>query len=96
MTAPVPAPPPSGPPTPPAPRWLPDLDVEFPGDGAAPYERRGPDIVRIFPAQAGWTHTRIGVRRGDRHLEVRLDAAGLRALAADAAAKADLLDGGQR
>lgn len=98
MTAPGPRPtprPPVGapPPEPAEARYLPHLDLVAPDAAGLAYDRAAPDVVRLFAVQAGWTVAKLGVRRGDRHLEVRLDPAALRALAADALAKADLLDG---
>lgn len=80
-------------PDPTAARYLPHLDLVAPDRVALPYDHTGPDVVRLFAVQTGWATARLGVRRGERHLEVRLTPAALRALAADAVAKADLLDG---
>lgn len=95
MTAAVPAPPPVPVATAPvAVRYLPDLDVVTPPDSSDPYSSRGPHVLRLFGAQVGFRYARLGVRSGDRRISVPVSAADLRLLAADALAKADLLDGG--
>lgn len=96
MTAPAPVPAPPALAVAPAPtvRYLPDLDVVTPPDSSDPYSSRGPHVLRLFGAQVGFRYARLGVRSGDRRISVPVSADDLRRLAADALAKADLLDGG--
>lgn len=74
------------------PRSLPTLVIEIEPEESDAYERRHSGAVKVFPSQVGHTFARIGVRHGDRRTETRLSPAALRALAADFAARADLID----